>query len=148
MSRSAQVVFVEQIVGTEETKFGKDDENELEQFLEQIRKELAQRKIRLQDQDEDEDQGDPALPLLLVVVDLLDASYDKDSLFYDIESKPATSLLVENGAALGGTVVFLVPERSKVPSGCSVVIEIEKTTPATNSKIERYQRLHFRYFRS
>ena len=46
---------------------------------------------------------------------------------------------------LGAAVVFLVPERSKVPSGCEGVIEVERTTPATNSRLQDFQRLHFRY---
>ncbi len=47
---------------------------------------------------------------------------------------------------LGAAVIFLVPDqRSKVPSGCGGILELERTTPATNSKLADFQRLHFRY---
>ena len=62
-----------------------------------------------------------------------------------IETDAALSILLEEGHLLGAAVIFLVPERSKVPSNCRAVIEIEKTTPATNSRIEQNQKLHFRY---
>jgi DNA segregation ATPase FtsK/SpoIIIE-like protein len=131
-----------------ENSFGEDDEGELGQFLEGLRKVLAQRKIQLQERGDNEGPGDPTLPFLLVVVDLMDAIYDKESplsLSY-LESDAAMTILLEEGNKLGAAVVFLVPERSKVPSGCQSIIEIEKTTPATNSKVEQeQQKLHFRY---
>ncbi len=138
--------FVEDIKEDEgEKAFDDDDEGEIEQFLEGIRKILAQRKIRLQDKEQNEGKDDPTLPFLLVVVDLLDAASAKDSPLQKLESDAAISILLEEGALLGAAVVFLVPERSKIPSGCQGVIEIEKTTPATNSKSQQFQRLHFRY---
>ncbi len=130
---------------TREKAFDDDDEGEVDQFLEGIRKVLATRKIRLQDKDNQETGSDPTLPFLLVVIDLMDAIYDKNSPLDDLESDAAVSILIEQGASLGAAIVFLVPERSKIPSGCESVIEIEKTTPATNSKLQQYQKLHFRY---
>ena len=135
---------------TKEKAFGDDDEGELDQFLEGVRKTLATRKIRLQDRGDEKSSSDPTHPFLLVVIDLMDdAIYDKKSLekspLDDLESKAAISILLEQGAELGAAVIFLVPERSKVPSDCQAVIEIEKTTPATNSKLQQYQKLHFRY---
>lgn len=138
--------FVSMSAGkTVDTRFSDDEGDELEKFLEGIRKTLSTRKIRLQDRDESNSQGDPTLPLMLVIVDLLESTLDPDSPLYNIEADAAISILIEEGALLGAAVVFLVPERSKVPSGCQSVLEIEKTTPATNQKIEAYQRLHFRY---
>ncbi|NJN66782.1 MAG: hypothetical protein HC884_08730 [Chloroflexaceae bacterium] len=128
-----------------ENPFEDVEGNELEQFLESIRKILSQRKIRLQEREQNEGQGDPTRPLLLVVIDLLDTIYDPASPLHTLESDAAISILLEEGAMLGAAVIFLVPERSKVPGGCRSVIEIERTTPATNSKIEQYQKLHFRY---
>jgi DNA segregation ATPase FtsK/SpoIIIE, S-DNA-T family len=130
---------------TGSTMFDEDEGGELEQFLEGIRKVLAQRKIQLQERDRDESGGDPTLPFLLVVIDLLDTTYDPHSVLNSIESNPAISILLEEGGMLGAAVIFLVPERSKIPSGCHSVIEIEKTTPATNSRIESNRKLHFRY---
>ena len=145
--QSVYQCFVEDIVrgDTAEQSFDEDEEGAIEQFLEGIRKVLATRKIRLQDRDGNKGGGDPTLPFLLVVVDLLDSIYDSSSLLGDLESDAAISILLEDGANLGAAVIFLVPERSKIPGNCSSVIEIEKTTPATNSKLQLYQKLHFRY---
>ncbi len=137
--------FLDQKQDDEKQKlFGNEEGSELDQYLEGLRKTLAQRKIRLQDR-ESESKGDPTLPLLLVVIDLLEAIYEPDSPLNDLEADAAVSILIEEGASLGAAVVFLVPERSKVPSGCQAVIEIERTTPATNSRIARAEKLHFRY---
>ncbi|MFN8459960.1 MAG: FtsK/SpoIIIE domain-containing protein [Anaerolineae bacterium] len=140
--------FVEDIKTDDEADraFDDDDEGAIAQFLEGIRKILAQRKIRLQDRDQQsEAKEDPTLPFMLVVIDLLEATYDSDSPLTDLEADAAISILLAEGAALGAAVVFLVPERSKVPSSCLSVVEIEKTTPATNSKLQQFQKLHFRY---
>lgn len=136
--------FVNEIKPNDET-FDDDDGDELEQFLEGIRKILAQRKIRLQEHDENEERSDPTLPLLLVVVDLLDATYASNSPLSRIEADSAISFIVAEGMALGAAVIFLVPERSKVPSGCRSVIEIERTAPATSSRTEPRRMLHFRF---
>jgi DNA segregation ATPase FtsK/SpoIIIE-like protein len=128
-----------------ERAFDDDDGGELEQFLEGIRKVLAQRKIRLQEHGDGQAPDDTTLPFLLVVVDLLDATYDAGAPLQSIETDAALSILLEEGHLLGAAVIFLVPERSKVPSNCCAVIEIERTTPATNSRIEQNQKLHFRY---
>ena len=125
--------------------FDSDLAGGVEIFLEQLRSTLAQRKIRLQDQEQNEGSSDPRQPFLLVVIDLLDSVYDTHSPLSSLESDAAISILLEEGAKLGAAIVFLVPERSKVPSGCRSVIEIERTTPATNSRSQKYQRLHFRY---
>jgi S-DNA-T family DNA segregation ATPase FtsK/SpoIIIE len=139
--------FLDQIEEDEgESGFDEDEEGAHEQFLEGVRKVLATRRIRMQDKDETQSGGgDPTLPFMLVVIDLMDAIYDDSSPFGDLESDAAVSILIEQGAVLGAAVVFLVPERSKVPSGCKSVIEIERTTPATNSISQQFQRLHFRY---
>ncbi|MCB0210681.1 MAG: hypothetical protein KDJ52_15180, partial [Anaerolineae bacterium] len=129
-----------------EKVFGEDEEGALDKYLEGIRKVLATRKIRMEDRDENQGGKDnPTLPLMVVVVDLLDAMYDPKSPFSDLEADAAISILLEEGAALGASVIFLVPERSKVPSGCQGIIEIERTTPATNSRIAQNEKLHFRY---
>ncbi len=136
--------FVNEIKPNDQV-FDNDDGDELEQFLEGIRKILAQRKIRLQEHEENEEQADPTLPLLLVVVDLLDATHTQHSPLGQIEADSAISFIVAEGEALGAAVIFLVPERSKVPSGCRSVIEIERTAPATSSRTESKQKLHFRF---
>ncbi|MCB9098593.1 MAG: hypothetical protein H6632_03550 [Anaerolineales bacterium] len=138
--------FLSEIKDDDQEKvFGEDEEGALDKYLEGIRKVLAQRKIRLEDRDDNQGKADPTLPFLVVVVDLLDAIYDPKSPLNGLESDAAMSILLEQGAALGAAVIFLVPERSKVPSGCQSVIEIERTTPATNSRIAQNEKLHFRY---
>lgn len=128
-----------------EKAFDDDDEGVVEQFLEGIRKILAARKIQMHDRDDEKGGGDPTQPFLLLIVDLLDVADDKTSPLRDLEADAAISILLEEGATLGASVIFLVPERSKVPSGCLGVVEIERTLPFTNSTLHRTQTLHFRY---
>lgn len=139
--------FVEEVAESDEAEraFDDDDEGAVEQFLEGIRKTLATRKIRLNDRDDEKSASDPTQPFLLLVVDLLDIQEGEQSPLNDLEADAAISILLEEGAALGAAVIFLVPERSKVASGCQAVIEIQKTTPATNSTLNRNLKLHFRY---
>lgn len=127
--------------------FDADDEGPLDRFLERIRRLLAQRKLQLEESSEGEGQSASAsaitLPLIFVVVDLLDAVYDDGSPLKEIESDPAMSLLFGAGDALGAAVLFLTPERTKAPSKCEAVIEVERTTPAANR--QGSAQLHFRY---
>ncbi len=137
--------FLEDVKENQEEKgFDEEEEGPLGRYLEGIRKTLSTRKLQLESREESEGKGDPTLPFMLVVVDLMDSIYDKQSPFYDLESDAAISILIEQGAALGAAVIFLVPERAKVPSGCQSAIEIERTTPATNLKSPLHK-VHFRY---
>ena len=138
--------FLDQVKEDEEEKpFDEADESPLVRFLEGIRRILAMRKIQLESREEQEGKGDPTLPFQLIVVDLMDSFNGKSPALHDLESDAAISILIEEGASLGAAVIFLVPERAKVPSGCQSVIEVERTTPATNSKSQSFQKLHFRY---
>ena len=83
--------------------------------------------------------------MLLVVVDLLDAAYTRNRRSSDLEGDAAISMLLAEGALLDAAVMFLASERSKIPSGCQSVIEVERTTPASNSRLAGFERLHFRY---
>lgn len=131
----------------EENIFDDIDGDAYDQFLEGLRKILSQRKIRMSERDEQEKEAknSPTLPHLLVVVDLLESFFPSGSRLSKLEEDAAISILLEEGAMLGSTVVFLVPERAKVPSRCTAVVEIESTTPASNSKMQQFQRLHFRF---
>jgi len=126
-------------------RFGEDDGSPVEQFLERVRKVLSQRKLRLQEKEGQDAGGDPTQPMLLFVVDLLDATYNGASPLRDLEEDAAISILLEEGNTLGAAVIFLVPERSKAPSRCQAIIEIEQTTPASNVKSNQFAKLHFRY---
>lgn len=100
-------------------------------WKEKIWSELDKRSRRLRDRD-DKDRTDVSLPFMLIVVDLMDAAPDlpdnenplKQSWLDDLESEAATSLLMSEGRDLGAAILFLVPSRSKVPSGCGAIVEL------------------------
>lgn len=144
-----QLCFLDAIAAPEEAddRIGiMEEEKPLPRFLESIRKLLAQRKLQLQaTNDEGGARGDPTLPQLLVVIDLLDMPDEAALVFNGLEGDAAISILLAEGAALGAAVMFLVEKRTKVPSACQAVVEVERTTPATNSRLARLERLHFRY---
>jgi DNA segregation ATPase FtsK/SpoIIIE, S-DNA-T family len=121
-----------------------EESGEEERFFEGLRKLLTQRQIRLQEREASQDQGSPILPFCLIVVDML-ADAGHSSPLSAVESDPAISILLAEGATLGAAVIFLVNERSKAPGGCHAVIETEKTTPNTNSKLAQTLRPYFRY---
>ena len=147
--QNRQICCVDAIkAGPEDLTFADDEGDEIEQFLEGLRKTLAQRRLRLQEHegsDAAEAVGDPTLPFLLVVIDLLDAAYDQGSRLHGIETDAAIAILLEEGAQLGAAVIFLVPERSKVPGGCQAVIEVERSAPASYGPRDDTPRLYFRY---
>ncbi|WP_129629703.1 FtsK/SpoIIIE domain-containing protein [Candidatus Oscillochloris fontis] len=120
-----------------------DEGDEFDRYMESLRRLLVQRKIRLQQKDAAEDQGDPRLPFCLVVVDLLAATLPER--LNAIETEAAIAILLAEGANLGATILFLVPERVKAPSGCQALIEIEETTLVTNTKRPNERQLTFRY---
>ncbi|MBK8050697.1 MAG: hypothetical protein IPK16_28475, partial [Anaerolineales bacterium] len=116
-----------------------DEEQPLVIFMEGLRRELAQRRLQLEEHDENNQSASatPALPLLLVVIDLLDAAYDDQSPLRDIENDAALSILLDAGPILGASVLFLAPDRRKAPTRCNAVIEVEKTAPAANRKSQQ-----------
>lgn len=124
-----------------------EEETPYTRFLEGIRRTLAQRKLQLEERDDNSQGGlsnqAVTLPFLLLVVDLMDAAYAANSPLREIETDSALSLLLENGGQLGAAVIFLTPDRSKAPSQCEAVIEVERTTPPSNRKVNGV--LNFRY---
>ncbi|MBE2193044.1 MAG: hypothetical protein IAE83_02620 [Anaerolinea sp.] len=72
----------------------------------------------------DENAGDVSLPLLVVVVDALspDAA---DSPLNAVSTEAAAALLMTQGPALGASIIFVVPERDKIPSECRATVEID-----------------------
>ncbi|MCB9004255.1 MAG: hypothetical protein H6664_07760, partial [Ardenticatenaceae bacterium] len=99
---------------------GEKEKSKVTHFLRHLRNVLDERKMRLQDPD---NNADVTLPFLLVVVDML-APLPEGSLLRDLEMDPAISLLMTEGTRLGGAIIYLVPEKSKVPSGCVSVIDV------------------------
>lgn len=111
-----------------------DDESggRTNRFLEDLRKVLTQRELRLRESDR-AGGGDPRTPLLLLVVDLLTPARD-GSPISTLDTDAAISMILGQGDGLGAAVIFLVPERSKVPSGCVAVVEIEATPAGGNGR--------------
>lgn len=118
-------------------RFGKSRKREVAGvprfWKEKIWVELDRRARRLRDKDEN-DSTNITLPFMLNVVDLLAAKPEfsdknnplKQSYLDDLESEAAMSLLVGQGAQLGSAIIFLVPQRSKIPSGCQSIIELKR----------------------
>ncbi len=102
-------------------------------WKEKVWVDLDRRARRLRDKDEN-DRTEITLPFMLTIVDLLAARPNlsdennplKESWLDDLESEAATSLLLSRGLDLGGAVIFLVPQRNKVPSGCQSIIELKR----------------------
>ncbi len=102
-------------------------------WKEKVWVELDRRARRLRDKDEN-DRTEITLPFMLTIVDMLAARPElsddnnplKESWLDDLESEAATSLLIGQGMDLGGAIIFLVPQRSKIPSGCQSVIELKR----------------------
>jgi DNA segregation ATPase FtsK/SpoIIIE-like protein len=127
-----------------ETENGRHEDIEqdrISRFWKQIRNELDTRSMRLQDE---KSPSSVRLPFMLVVVDMLEAVPDGDdsnwpanSSLQNVESSGAVSSIVENGRQLGAAIIFLVPERRKVPSSATAVIEV--------AAVDSRQRVDFRY---
>lgn len=118
-------------------RFGKQRKREVAGvsrfWKEKIWVELDRRARRLRDK-KDDDNLIITLPFMLLIVDLTAAKphapHDQNPLkaswLDDLESEAAISLLMEQGAQLGAAVIFLVPERSKIPSGCQGIVELTR----------------------
>ncbi|NSW52362.1 MAG: hypothetical protein HPY85_07650 [Anaerolineae bacterium] len=101
------------------------DENEVDRmrlFWRNLRTVLERRRMRLQDR---ESGADVRLPFLLVVVDVQTATPGWSAL-HDLEGEATISTILMDGQLLGAGIIFLVPERAKVPSRCNAVIEVDE----------------------
>jgi type VII secretion protein EccCb len=114
-------------------KKSEKEQDELVLFWKNLRNILERRKIRLEDK---ESGGDVTLPFMLVVVDAL--NLPEGSSLRDLESNATVSMLLAEGALLGAAVIFLVPERAKVPSPCQAVIEVELDISGNGMATFRY----------
>ncbi len=114
-----------------EKKEGRDDDLERDRvslFWKTLRIELDNRSMRLQDRS-DTDGESVRLPFMIVVVDMLEAvqndnNWPKNSALQSVESSGAVAMIMQRGQELGAAIIFLVPERRKVPSACQAVIEV------------------------
>ena len=117
-------------------RFDEDEADGLDNFTEQIRRILSQRKIRAQSQEQEQGQNDlndSTLPFLLVVVDLLDAGEaEDDTSLSRLRADAAISILLEEGDKLGAAIIYLVRSRRQIPDGCQAIIEVEETSILAN----------------
>jgi DNA segregation ATPase FtsK/SpoIIIE-like protein len=109
-------------------------------WKEKVWSELDRRARRLRDSgNDDNDATDITLPFMLIVVDMMNGRPDlpdaqnplKASWLDDLEGEAAIAMLMEQGAKLGAAVLFLVPARSKIPSGCNSLVELKRDADNT-----------------
>lgn len=147
--QSAQTLFVRD--DSVDAKTGSEDDeyaSAVDRFLEAIRKTLAQRQLRLRHQEQGEESQAPdlSLPFLLAIVDLLDIPNDVLDKMNAIVADGAISMLLDQGHILGAAIIFLISgDRSRVPSRCQVVIEVEKVKFADVEPEDQAEQLRFRY---
>ncbi len=125
----------EETLSFEDEKPGEATVDRVKLFWKKMRLLLERRKARMRD--DKEASSAVALPFILVVVDML-APLGENSSLRDLESDPGVSLLLEEGPQLGAAIIFLVPERSKVPSACLAVIEVEAEAKSEKLPVFRY----------
>lgn len=118
---------------------GENEPDRMRQFWKNIRVILERRRMRLQDK---ESGADVKLPFLLVVVDARAPAPDWSCL-RDLEGEAAISTILMDGQMLGAGIIFLVPDRSKVPSRCSAVIEVDDDPDDEESAVFRYAETGF-----
>ena len=119
------------------------EQDKVRRFWDDLQSELERRQLRLADKD---NTTDPTLPHLLVVVDGL-AVQGEDSPLNEVQAEAAVSILLNNGPDLGASIVFVVPDRTMVPSDCRAVVEIDPVSNMNGNStgVNRVESLAFRY---
>lgn len=120
-------------------KPGENEADRMRLFWKNIRTILERRRMRLQDR---ESGVDVKLPFMLVVVDVRTAAPDWSCL-RDLEGEATISTILLDGQMLGAGIIFLVPDRSKVPSRCTAVIEVDDDPMDEDSAVFRYAETGF-----
>jgi S-DNA-T family DNA segregation ATPase FtsK/SpoIIIE len=133
----------ETILFESEERPGENEADYMRLFWKNIRTILERRRMRLQDR---ESGADVKLPFMLVVVDVRTPLPDWSCL-RDLEGEAAISTILIDGQLLGAGIVFLVPDRSKVPSRCTAVIEVDDDPEDEDSAIFRYAETGFNTIR-
>jgi DNA segregation ATPase FtsK/SpoIIIE-like protein len=126
-----------------EERPGENEADRMRLFWKNIRTILERRRMRLQDE---EAGADVKLPFLLVVVDVLSPAPDWSAL-KDLEGEAAISTILLDGQQLGAAVLFLVPNRTDVPSRSSAVIEVDTDPDDEDSAVFRYAETGFNSMR-
>jgi type VII secretion protein EccCb len=120
-------------------KPGENEADRMRLFWKNIRTILERRRMRLQDR---ESGVDVKLPFLLVVVDVRTPAPGWSCL-HDLESEAAISTILIDGQILGAGIIFLTPDRTKVPSRCTAIIEVDKDPMDDDSAVFRYAETGF-----
>lgn len=107
------------------------DHDKVTPFWDSLRNDLDKRRLRLADKDNQ--SGDVTLPMLVVIVDKLDAT--EQSPLWAAEAEAAASLIQASGPELGAAIFFAVPDAARVPADCQAVIEVE---PVGDEIVFRY----------
>ncbi len=117
------------------------EQDRVAKFWKLLRNELERRDLRIQD--DSKQRNAVSLPFLLVIVDLLDNynprhpdAFLENSLFRDVEAEAAVATLLQKGLSLGASVIFLVPARQKIPSGCNAVLEIARIVNDDQDRVD------------
>ncbi len=124
-------------------KPGENEADGMRLFWKNIRTILERRRMRLQDQ---ESGADVRLPFMLVVVDVLSPA-PAWSCLRDMEGEAAISTIMMDGQMLGAGIIFLVPERAKIPSRCSAILEVDDDPADDESAVFRYAETGFNTIR-
>ena len=118
---------------------GENESDRMRLYWKNIRTILERRRMRLQDK---ESGTDVKLPFILVVVDVRTPAPEWSCL-KDMEGEAAVSTILMDGQLLGAGIIFLVPDRSKVPSRCSAVIEVDEDPKDSQQAVFRYAETGF-----
>jgi DNA segregation ATPase FtsK/SpoIIIE-like protein len=122
-----------------EEKPGENEVDRMRLFWKNVRTILERRRMRLQDK---ESGSDVKLPFMLVVVDVQTLAPEW-SILKDLEGEATISTILLDGQQLGAGIIFVVPDRSKVPSRCQAVIEVGADPVDQESAIFRYAETGF-----
>ncbi len=120
-------------------KPGENEADRMRLFWKNIRTILERRRMRLQDK---ESGIDVKLPFMLVVVDVRTPA-PSWSCMKDMEGEAAISTILLDGQMLGAGIIFLVPDRTKVPSRCTAIIEVDDDPKDPGLAVFRYAETGF-----
>lgn len=126
-----------------EEKPGENEVDRMRLFWKNLRTILERRRMRLQDR---ESGVDVKLPFLLVVVDVQTLAPEW-SILKDLEGEATISTILLDGLELGAGIIFVVPDRKKVPSRCEAIIEVGIDPVDPESSIFRYAETGFNTIR-
>lgn len=126
-----------------EEKPGENEADRMRIFWKNIRTILERRRMRLQDK---ESGADVKIPFLLVVVDVQTPAPEWSCL-RDLEGEATISTILLDGQQLGAAILFVTPDRKKVPSRAAAVIEVDEDLHDEQKAVFRYAETGFNTIR-